>query len=849
MVLGNYMLRSMRLRWGRTLLTLASIVIGVAGLVGVSISSATSRAALTTMFATVSGNAALEVSSEAAAGFDIGLVEKIEAKQIPGVRVVAPLLRRTALLDLGLRENLGDPQGRVGMIALGIDPEKDKQIRDFEQIEGVPLVNDAYVHLEEGFAHDLNLKVGDVVRLVGGKGLTDVEVTGILRAKTGSALRQQGFVFLALEFAQEVFQADGQVDAIQIVTKDNANVDEIKKEIAALLPEGLKVARPGFDAQSMQETLLSFEMATTMSSGFTLLLAAFIILNTFFMNVGERRKQLAVMRAIGATRNQLFAALILESIFLGAIGSILGLGLGILLARGLVVAQSSFLGFTLPDWKWQPIVLVWSVGFGVGISIVGSIVPAWRAGQLTPLEGMRGSIQQDLDRYSKRYMAIGFVLVIVNFLLIFGVLRGALPEWVNDFAGTGMLLGLVLSIPPLILGPLSVLFGKLLRPIFRVAADLAERQVLRHRTRSALTTGVLFIAGATGVGMALSILDTVTNVRQWYDKAIQGDFFIRAMLPRMDTNDAPNLPDSVGEALAKIPEIDEYDPIKFTPAYAGTTKMSVISRRFERKQLPFDIAEVPKGKREDIWEAMQAGDIVVGSVLAQRMNLHAGGDLELNTTHGKQKFHIAAVVNDYFGGGLTVYMPRHLAEKHFDISGSDGFAIFVSPEDRDEVEKKLETICRENGVMLLSQKEIKSTIDGMVNTLDGCLWVLLVLGFVVSAFGVVNTLTMNVLEQTRELGMLRIVAMTRAQVRKTILMQALIIGMIGIAPGVLAGVGVAILINYAMTPALGHAVSFHFHPIFLVFVWLGALAIVLIAAMIPAERAARIDVVDALHYE
>lgn len=846
MVLGNYMFRSMRLRWGRTLLTLASIVIGVAGVVGVSISSATSRAALTTMFATVSGNAALEVTSEAAAGFPMSLLTKIEEQQIPGVTVIAPLLRRSALLDLGLREEVDAPEGRVGMIALGIDPEKDKLIRDFELIRGVPLENDAYVHLEEGFARDLKLDVGDFVRLVGGNRLIDLEVTGILKAKTGSALRQQGFVFLPLEFAQEVFQVPGQVDAIQIVTKSDADVEKIKAQIDEMLPQDLKVARPGFDAQSMQETLLSFEMATAMSSGFTLLLAAFIILNTFFMNVGERRKQLAVMRAVGATRNQLFGALILESVVLGLIGSVLGLGLGILLARGLVVAQSSFLGFTLPDWKWQPIVLFWSVGFGLFISVVGSVVPAWRAGQLSPLEGMRGAIQQDLDRYSKRYMALGFVLVVVNFLLIMCVLQGWLPQWVNDFAGTGMLLGLVLSIPPLILWPLSVLFGRLLRPIFRVAADLAERQVLRHRTRSALTTGVLFIAGATGVGMALSILDTVTNVRQWYDKAIQGDFFIRAMLPRMDTGDAPNLPDSVGEALAKIPEIEEFDPIKFTPAYSGETKLSVISRRFERKQLPFDVAE---GDRAGIWEAMQAGKIVVGSVLAQRMDLHAGGQLELNTVQGRQKFDIVAVVNDYFGGGLTAYMPRHLAEKHFDIRGSDGFAIFVPAENREVVEKKLEEVCRANGVMLLSQKEIKSTIDGMVNTLNGCLWVLLVLGFVVSAFGVVNTLTMNVLEQTRELGMLRIVAMTRAQVRKTILMQALIIGMIGIAPGVLAGVAVALLINFAMAPTLGHAVAFHFHPVFLVLVWLGALAIVLIAAMIPAERAARIDVVDALHYE
>ena len=129
----------------------------------------------------------------------------------------------------------------------------------------------------------------------------------------------------------------------------------------------------------------------------------------------------------------------------------------------------------------------------------------------------------------------------------------------------------------------------------------------------------------------------------------------------------------------------------------------------------------------------------------------------------------------------------------------------------------------------------------MVTGIDGCLWGLVVLVFVVASFGVVNTLTMNVLEQTRELGVLRIVAMTKGQVRRTILIQALIMGVVGFTPGVFGGVGFAWVINLAMPAALGHPVEFGFHPWLVVVTLVSALAVTAIAAWIPARRAANLD--------
>jgi len=152
-------------------------------------------------------------------------------------------------------------------------------------------------------------------------------------------------------------------------------------------------------------------------------------------------------------------------------------------------------------------------------------------------------------------------------------------------------------------------------------------------------------------------------------------------------------------------------------------------------------------------------------------------------------------------------------------------------------------------VLLMSQADIKQNVDQFEKGTVWSLWALVCMGFVVAAFGVVNTLTMNVLEQTRELGLLRIVAMTRKQVRRTIVMQALIIGLVGLPPGIFLGVGVAYVINLAMMPSFGHSVEFKLHPWMLLSTLAAAITIVLVAAIIPARRATRINVVEALHYE
>jgi putative ABC transport system permease protein len=243
------------------------------------------------------------------------------------------------------------------------------------------------------------------------------------------------------------------------------------------------------------------------------------------------------------------------------------------------------------------------------------------------------------------------------------------------------------------------------------------------------------------------------------------------------------------------------------------------------------------------------GGLIVSTVLAQRTKLRVGDTADVATREGVRRLEVAATTNEYLASGLVVYMDRELARRLLKIEGIDGYMIKAQPEARDAARKQIQALCDKHGVLLHSYGDLARMIEGMIGSIDGALWAIIVLCFVVAAIGVVNTLTMNVLEQTRELGLLRIVAMTRGQVRATILTQAVIMGGIGLGPGTVIAILVSYLLHLAMLPICGHPVAFVLRPAMFGISLAAGMAIVLAAAWLPAERAARLDLTKALQYE
>lgn len=853
MSLRKYTVRAMQMRLGRTILTVLSIVIGVSAVVAVGLLTSTTRGAYNQMFATVTGKATLEIDAPGGAGFKEDLLAKV--RKVKGVQSAVPLVQKPASMFVG------DKQVRVQV--MGIDPKVDSAVRDYEVVKGRPLGEGNQVVLDEEFARFMDLDVGDKVGFLTKRRRREFEIVGLVKPRGGEALRQASLVFMHVDRAQYYYYPTNRkqdlYDKIQIITDSgDERIEAASQAIAKILPESpkLEVHRPSGSTQLMRETLFSSEQGLKITSYFTLLLALFIILNTLFMNVGERRRQLAIMRAIGATRGQIARAMIIESVFLGILGTTIGYGVGYGAAWISTRTLVDVLDVKLPPVSevmtiWP---FLWGALYGIGLAVVGALLPAMRAGRVSPLEGMSRVVPRDSQSWSWPLFLGGLVLSAIGGTLIYGGMAGWLPTDYPVYGAIPLLIGIV-ALETVMLWPQASFLAWLLRPLAKVESKLALKQILRHNTRSALTVGVLFCAGAAGIGIANSILDNLHDVHDWKQQAIVGDFYVRAMMPDMASGTAADLPEGVGQDLQKIPDIESLDTVSLVEINVrrpdGTEEENATAIAVARAYTlsgppPFDLIE---GNADDIRRQLEEGQVVLGSVLASKLKLHSGQKLHVETLAGPRDLPIAAVANEYMVGGMAVHMHRDVAVKHFGVEGVDAYLIRAEPGKLAVLQPKLEALVKNYSLLLQSNAEISANIDRMVRGIEGGLWVLVFLGFVVAAFGVVNTLTMNVLEQTRELGLLRIVAMTKKQVRRTILTQALIIGGVGLPPGILTGVGMAYIMNYAMGPSFGHDIAFHLNWVLLVGTCVVAFLIVLMAAIIPARRAAQIDVVEALHYE
>jgi putative ABC transport system permease protein len=569
----------------------------------------------------------------------------------------------------------------------------------------------------------------------------------------------------------------------------------------------------------------------------------FIIANTFLINVTQRRRQFGIMRAIGATRAQISGMMYREALLMGVLGTVLGSLLGIAAAHYLSEAMGTLYQSDLPpiELTWYPFLV--GACCGLGVSLVAAILPARKASHLSPLEAMRDVLPEEIEGVHGWLTGLGVGVVIVSAIMMLASILGWISVIHAVWSACLMLVGFALLMP-VALRPLSAMAMFFFRPIMAVEGKLAQLQLLRHRSRTTLTVGVVFIAAATGIGLANSVIDNVNDVRSWYHKTIVADFYLRASEPNMATGTSPDLPEGVGDEIKKVPGITSADALRLGSIKMDDQVVNLMARDHNEPGVP-DL-DIVSGDPSTLRESFKNGAVAVGSVLAKRAKLKVGDKIELDTENGKKSFPVAAVINDYQSGGLMLHMERSVAKLEL---GYEGISSYVIKADRDrlaEVRDQLQEIANSNGLVLLNYEEIRSKVDQMMSGVVACLWAMVVLGLVVSAVGVTNTLTINVLEQTRELGLLRIVAMTQNQVRKTIFTQAMIMALLAIVPGIIAGVSVAYIINVAMMPIIGHPVKFTFHPALLLGGFAAGLIIVAFAAWFPSDRAARLNLLEAV---
>jgi len=839
MMLRHYTYREFVRRPGRTLLTLIGIVIGVAGVFAIALVINTTRHAYQQMFADLTGHAALEVVAEGGGGFDPAVAGNLTA--VPGVRTAEPVVQMVAGLVNG--------DNPLGVMVIGTNPADDEEAARHLRA-GHALQSDQEALLVDNFARSLKISVGDQIRLLSRAGISELQVAGLVEPSGVAGFNGGAVVFVTLPAAGRLFKLGNQVTAIPLELDESADAGQVRDAIAAQLPEGLSVRSPATRGDLAQHSLFGAEQGLEALSVVSIVAGAFVILNSFLMSLGERRRQLAILRAIGVTSSQVTGLLLREALILGLVGMVLGVALGLAVSVALVGGMEQLLGVTLRRLELAPQPFLLAALFGPGMSLLATFAPARRAAQRPPLPDLLGLKQAGSEGLGSRMSLIGFLLGVCAIVGVTAFINGWWPAAVQRRI-PALLLGLILVsgvlLTPAFYPYIARTIAVLLRPIWGIEGRLAVRQLERNVLRSGLTAAVLCVALVISIAMGQSIRNNIRDIEQWSVRTFRADYLLRSTLPELSYAVAAQLPEELREELAGLPDVATVHELNLVQVQVSGEAVVVVARSFDAAATEaLDLAE---GTQEEITHGLLSGEAVIGTALASRLSLSPGDSLSLHTRRGDRTVRVAGTVTEYIAGGMAVYLERGAAKDLFKLDGVDVYMVTAQAGKIAPLGKTMEAFAENRGYMLQSNAEFRERIHQMMAGVIGFLWLLLALVFVVASLGIVNTLTMNVMEQTREIAVLRSVALRRPQVRRMVLYQALCLGLASLVPGVGIGLILAYLMNLSTHVLLGQPVEFAADTWFVAACGGACLLIATAAAWLPARRASRLEIVRALQYE
>ena len=577
MVLWKYTVREVRSRPGRAVLTLLSIVISVAAVVAVTVGRTTTQEACETMYENVAGRAALEMAEQDDKFFDEKKVlEAVE--HVPGVKAAVPSVR--IALHVLYSNGHHVPLSVVGVAPTkkGYDLADNEALRNYELAAGTTFRDKYDIMLEASLAKALRTQVGDEVKMPtprgGNQKVRALNVVGLLAPKGTANLDQGGVAFLPIGTAEFFFTEVGKINRISLILDDSADEQAVAAEIAQALPGDLTVRPPMARAQLSKDTVKSVELGLMFACVMMVGVAIVMIVNTFLMNVGERRRQLAMLRAIGTTRRQLIRAMLLEGIAMGLVGTLLGSLLGLGGAYLLALGMGRVYSTAMPALRITLGPFLLATVLGPSISLMAMFIPAYVAGKISPLEGMRTIIPEGNGGVTLRSVLFTLIVFAVTGGLLAACITGYLPEQGTIYAGVLFTLATFLAFVPIMLGPMARLASFVLYPLLRIEGQIAQRQAAARRMRTILTIGVLYAAVSTVISVGTTILNNVDDIHNWQSKTFKGDYFIRGFTANLGSGESPAMSELLQKdfrAVDGVADVDSLCFVKGTMRLPGAT--------------------------------------------------------------------------------------------------------------------------------------------------------------------------------------------------------------------------------------------------------------------------------------
>lgn len=839
MIPWSFSWNNLRLRPLRTLLTVLSIAGGVAAVVAVLQAVAATRGQLDSMQKMLGEREVLEIVADDTSAFPISTLPDLS--QFSGVQKSIPVFRVFTKIMRGSDEARG--------IALGANLEEYLAGKEYTLVSGEISATANEVCLEVSVAEHLHAKPGDEIK-IGAKGLPWLltkQVTGILKFEKMTAVEETASIFMPLADAARLGKAPGKATSLHVLLMPKTDTGKLSNEIGRTLPPPLIVNKPASAADMTRPTEAIINIGLNVAALLSVVAAVFIVINTFQISVTERRKQTALIRIVGATADQVRTSMYREAFVLGSIGTLAGIIAGVFGSAALSKGMDGIYGFDRPlTIPVHPLAIMAGLIFGPVVTLVAVWYPTRMACEQRPLAVLKSASAPHRGFPFRRVMLLGAIILTFALLMFACTFQNTMPDVTSILGIASVQIAGVVWLPALI-RPVSSALYSVIGNLFPIEAQLGQRQLLDNFGRTSLTVSVMFIVSATSISVGNTTLSITHDVQSWLDRTLTANYLLRASKPRVDMSEAAPLPPELESKVLAIPGVESIDHVSFSLASIDGVSATLMSRDLSRlDQLPIDLVE---GEFSELKSKMLAGQAVIGTVLAHRLGVQPGGELRLEIGGINHVLSIAGIAREYTAGGLMVIMHSKAAAELFPIQPAQIFGIKASRSATKSTEEQLQEFCREHGLIYQSYTDLRELVQSLILGLTDRLWMILILALVIAGFAIVNTLTMNVIEQTRYLGLLRVVGMTRTQVTRMFLFQAFVLGSLALIPGAFTGILMAWLITVSYVGVIEHAVKFAIDFRLLGLYLAAGVLLSILSAVLPAIRAGRLKPLEAIHQE
>ena len=843
-------LKGLLARKRRLALTVISIVLGVGFVAGTFVLTDTMNKAFDQLFTDAAAGSDVVVRAEqafapSATGPGSGAIEERDpvpdtllptVESVPGVASASGDVSGSAQV---VDPATGDPIGGVGPPTIGTnwtDTNPTVQIRE----GAAPSAADDVV-IDAATATRYDLTVGQDVKILFQGPPEEFTISGILGFGDADNLGGATLAAFTLPTAQRVLDKEGEFDSISVLGDEGTDPGQLRAAIQDVLPPKVEAVTSTSvaDEQSdqLKEGLGFFRIALLVFAFIALFVGSFQIFNTFSIIVAQRAKELALLRAVGASRRQVLTSVIIEALVLGLVAAVIGIVAGVGIAVLLKALLSGF-GIDLPSTSLQlePRTIVVSLIIGVVVTTVASVLPARRAARVAPIEALRDSQDAGADHLGRRSV-IGVIVTALGLAFLGYGLFGE-PDNAGLLIGGGaavIFIGIAI-LSPLAARPLSGAIGRPVRGL-SMAARLGRENAMRNPRRTAATSSALMI----GLGLIAMVSILSASLKASFDAALQDT--LRADLVLTSSSFLP----FSQEVAARTADVDGVEAV--SAFRQGGFKVNDSDAAMTGVD-PATIETVANlGPSEGAIASLDGGDVLVYDQTMEDNGWAVGDELpSAFATIGDDPLTIGGTFDDNRLVGDYVVSLDTFDELFRAQLDTFVFVKVADGADTAAVQGDVEQATAEFGnIEVQDQAAFRDQQAGFVNQLLGLVTAMLFLAVVIALFGIANTLSLSIFERTRELGLLRAVGMGRTQVKRMIRWESVIIAILG----ALFGIAIGIFFGWALQQALApEGITEFVLPVgqLVFFLILAALAGVVVA-LLPARRAAKLNVLEAISYE